>query len=52
VPRLLTARAVRSWLERLGVETLFFKSGSPWENRHIESFNGKMRNELLNGEIF
>jgi putative transposase len=47
-----TARAVRKWLERLGVKTLFIEPGSPWENGYIESFNGKMRDELLNREIF
>ena len=47
-----TAKAVRSWLARLGVKTLFIEPGSPWENGYIESFNGKLRNELLNGEIF
>lgn len=44
--------SVRSWLERLGVKTLFIEPGSPWENGYIESFNGKLRDELLNGEIF
>jgi putative transposase len=47
-----TAKAVRSWLERLGVKTLFIEPGSPWENGYIESFNGKLRDELLNREIF
>ena len=47
-----TAIAVREWLERLGVRTLFIEPGSPWENGYIESFNGKLRDELLNGEIF
>lgn len=47
-----TAKAIRNWLERLGVKTLFIEPGSPWENGYIESFNGKLRNELLNGEIF
>ncbi len=47
-----TARAVRKWLNRLGVKTLFIEPGSPWENGYIESFNGKMRDELLNREIF
>jgi putative transposase len=47
-----TARAVRKWLSRLGVETLFIERGSPWENGYIESFNGKLRDELLNREIF
>ena len=47
-----TAEAVRKWLERLGVKTLFIEPGSPWENGYIESFNGKMRDELLNRDIF
>jgi len=47
-----TAIAVRTWLERIGVKTLFIEPGSPWENGYNESFNGKLRDELLNGEIF
>ena len=47
-----TARAVRKWLSQLGVKTLFIEPGSPWENGYIESFNGKMRDELLDREIF
>ncbi len=47
-----TAREIRSWLNRLGVKTLFIEPGSPWENGYIESFNGKLRDELLNREIF
>ena len=47
-----TARVVRGWLERVGVKTLFIEPGSPWENGYNESFNGKLRDELLNGEIF
>ena len=47
-----TAKAVREWLNRIGVTTLFIEPGSPWENGYIESFNGKLRDELLNGEIF
>jgi len=47
-----TARVVRKWLSSLGVKTLFIEPGSPWENGFIESFNGKMRDELLNREIF
>jgi transposase InsO family protein len=47
-----TARQVRGWLGRLGVKTLFIEPGSPWENGYIESFNGKLRDELLNREIF
>ena len=47
-----TSRAVREWLERIGVKTLFIEPGSPWENGYVESFNGKLRDELLNGGIF
>lgn len=47
-----TAKAVRSWLAKVGVTTLFIEPGSPWENGYVESFNGKLRDELLNGEIF
>ncbi len=47
-----TAIAVRDWLERLNVKTAYIEPGSPWENGYIESFNGKLRDELLNGEIF
>jgi putative transposase len=47
-----TAKAVREWLGRLKVQTLFIAPGSPWENGYVESFNGKLRDELLNGEIF
>jgi len=47
-----TAKAVRGWLARLGVTTLFIEPGSPWENGYIESFNGKLRDELLNREVF
>ena len=47
-----TARVVRNWLKRLGVKTLYIEPGSPWENGYIESFNGKLRDELLNVEVF
>jgi transposase InsO family protein len=47
-----TAKVLREWLNRLGVKTLFIEPGSPWENGYVESFNGKLRDELLNGEIF
>jgi len=47
-----TAKKVRDWLAGLGVKTLFIEPGSPWENGYIESFNGKLRDELLNREIF
>ena len=47
-----TARRVRTWLSKLEVRPLFIEPGSPWENGYIESFNGKMRDELLAPEIF
>ena len=47
-----TAKVVRTWLKKVGVKTLFIEPGSPWENGYVESFNGKLRDELLNGEIF
>ena len=47
-----TAKRVRDWLANLEVKTLFIELGSPWENRYIESFNGKLRDELLNREVF
>ena len=46
------AKRVRKWLSDLQVNALFIEPGSPWENGYIESFNGKLRDELLNGEIF
>ena len=46
------SRLVKEWLQRLGVKTLFIEPGSPWENSFIESFNGKLRGELLNREVF
>ena len=47
-----TATIVREWLSRVDVQTLYIEPGSPWENGYVESFNGKLRDELLNGEIF
>jgi putative transposase len=47
-----TAEAVRDWLGRVKARTLFIERGSPWENGYIESFNGKLRDELLDREIF
>jgi transposase InsO family protein len=47
-----TAAAVRTWLAKVGVRTLYIEPGSPWENGYVESFHGKLRDELLNGEIF
>ena len=43
---------MREWLKDVGVKTLFITPGSPWENGYNESFNGKLRDELLNREIF
>ncbi len=42
----------RLWLNDIGVKTLFIERGSPWENGYIESFNGKLRDEMLNREVF
>lgn len=47
-----TAKKVRPCLSRLDIEPLFIEPGSPWENGSIESFNGKMKDELIAGEIF
>ena len=47
-----TATPVRKWLDKLGTKPLFIEPGSPWENGYIESFNGKMRDEFLNREVF
>ena len=47
-----TARMIRNWLKRIGVKTLYIEPGSPWENGYIESFNGKLRDELLDREVF
>ena len=46
------ATAVQKWLGQIGVNTLYITPGSPWENGYNESFNGSLRDELLNGEIF
>jgi putative transposase len=47
-----TCHRIRRWLGQLGARTLFIEPGSPWENGNIESFNGKLRDELLKREIF
>jgi len=47
-----TANKVRDCLKQVAVQTLFIKPGSAWENGSIESFNGKLRDELLNRELF
>ena len=48
----MTSKRVRNWLQQIGVQTLFIEPGSPWENGYNESFNGKLRDECLNAEIF
>jgi putative transposase len=45
-------KAVKTWLEHSGVKTLFVAPGSPWENGYVESFNSKLRDELLDRELF
>ncbi len=47
-----TAKAVRGWLGKVGVKTLYIEPGSPWENGYVERINSKLRDELLNGEVF
>jgi transposase InsO family protein len=44
--------ALRQWITAVGAKTAYIEPGSPWENGYCESFNGKLRDELLNGEIF
>ena len=46
------AKKLRKWLSDVGAKTLYIEPGSPWENGYCESFNGKLRDECLNGEIF
>ena len=46
------AENLRSWLSELNVKTLFIEPGSPWENGYVESFNGKLRDEFLDREVF
>jgi putative transposase len=46
------ALALRQWIAAVGAKTAYIEPGSPWENGYVESFNGKLRDELLNGEIF
>jgi transposase InsO family protein len=48
----MVARVLRGWLGRVGAGTLYITPGSPWENGYCESFNGKLRDELLNRELF
>jgi len=46
------AKAVREWIAAVGASTAYIMPGSPWENGYCESFNSKLRDELLDGEIF
>jgi len=46
------AEALRDWIRDVGAKTAYIEPGSPWENGYCKSFNGRMRDELLNGEIF
>src|SRR5258708_19005937 len=46
------AKELQRWLERAAVNTLYIQKASPWENGYVESFNGKLRDELLNRELF
>lgn len=46
------AKEIQKWLHKASVRTLYIQKASPWENGHVESFNGKLRDELLNGELF
>jgi len=46
------AEAVRNWIKAVGAKTAYIEPGSPWENGYCESFNGRFRDEILNGEIF
>ena len=48
----MTSILIREWLDTLDVQTLFIEPGSPWENGYVESFNGRLRDEFLNGEIY
>ena len=43
---------MKSWISGVGAKTAFIEPGSPWENGYVESFNGKLRDELLNAEVF
>jgi len=46
------AKAVQEWNAAMGAKTAYIEPGSPWENGYIENFNARLRDELLNGEIF
>lgn len=46
------ARAVRAWIEAIGAQAAYIEPGSAWENGHVEAFNARFRDELLDGEVF
>jgi len=46
------AKSVRNWISAVGAKTAYIEPGSPWENGYCESFNARLRDEFLNGEIF
>ena len=46
------AKAVKGWIAGVGARTAYIEPGSPWENGYVESFNGKLRDELLDCEVF
>jgi transposase InsO family protein len=46
------AEAVKAWITGVGTKTAYIEKASPWENGYVESFNGRLRDELLNGEVF
>ena len=46
------AKAVQDWITAVGAKTAYITPGSPWENGYVESFNARLRDELLDGEIF
>jgi len=48
----MVAEELRDWLQHMGTRTAYIEPGSPWENGYCESFNGRLRDELLNGELF
>ena len=51
-PEEIVATALREWIAAVGTQTAYIEPGSPWENGYCESFNSKLRDELLNGELF
>ena len=50
--RSFVAEAVQAWITAVGAKTAYITPGSPWENGYVESFNARLRDELLDGEIF